>query len=137
MSYELFNERGDSFNFNFTSWPYYLALAEEYGWQPAGTDAPDGRAGDWSGTYCTNDGQWVSAVDAEAIANALQQAVDNHDPARVERSCEMARMRTADVREAIQVATGCDFFGGRVDRYNTPFLREMIAFFRKGRFQIW
>ena len=54
---------GGTERFSVTSWCKVLELAFEYGWRPAGTQAPtfqqadDGTAEtaeDWSGTYLTN-----------------------------------------------------------------------------------
>jgi len=67
MSFELRNETGDRFRFSNRGWGFYLNLAEEYGWTAAGTLSPDdmGQFADWPKTYDTNDGQWVSAQDAD------------------------------------------------------------------------
>ena len=131
MSFDLRNETGESFRFSNSGWGFYLNLGEEYGWQPAGTHPPEGiDASAWPKTYDSNDGQWISAEDAERLAGALQRALD--DPARVERASVIAKARTA----AVRAATGSDY-EVRVEGDDTPFLRDMIGFFQKGRFQIW
>ena len=84
----------------------------------------------WPKTYDTNNGQWVSAQDADELAKALQKALDN--PKRMERSSAVAQARS----EAVSAATGAPY-EVRVEGDDTTFIREMIGFFKKGRFQIW
>jgi hypothetical protein len=82
------NGAGGSFRWNFFSWPRLLQIAEDYGWEPAGTlppeptpedeeDTEEKAEGDraWSGSYTTNDGQVVTAEDAANLADALEQAL--------------------------------------------------------------
>jgi hypothetical protein len=138
MGFDLINEKGDRFEFCYSDWGFYLRLAVKFGWQPAGTEAPTGKFGwqpagteAWPGTYETSDGQRVSSVDAEALASALQRAMD--DPEWVESSREIARARAGAVRIA-----GSDYEVRATVRGDVmPFLRDMIAFFCKGRFRIW
>jgi hypothetical protein len=132
MSFDLHNEKGERFSFRSSGWNYYRNLAGEYGWQPAGTLPPDGLpdSDSWSKTYDSNDGQWVSDEDAEALARALQAALD--DPRRVERLTLAAKAES----EALSQATGrtCRV---RVETDDAAHIRQMIEFFRKGRFKIW
>lgn len=131
MSFELRNEKGDSFRFSNSGWGFYLNLAEEYGWTAAGTLPPEnmGQLTVWPKTYDSNDGQWVSARDAAELARALQRALD--DPKRAERASAVARARS----EAVRIATGRSY-EIRVEGDDTSFIREVIGFFQKGRFQI-
>ena len=57
-------------------WEKALSVAEEYGWEPAGTDPPYGRWGDYG--YLIRRGQVVHADDAEALADALEEALDDN-----------------------------------------------------------
>jgi len=138
MGFDLINEKGDRFEFSQWDWGFYLNVAEKYGWQPAGTEAPTGKFGwqpagteAWPGTYETSDGQRVSSVDAEALASALQRAMD--DPEWVERSREIARARAG----AVRIAGSAYEVRATVRGDVMPFLRDMIAFFRQGGFRIW
>ncbi|MDB6035783.1 MAG: hypothetical protein JWM16_6121 [Verrucomicrobiales bacterium] len=132
MSFDLHSERGERFKFSSAGWEYYLSLAGEYGWQAAGTLPPDGipDSDSWPKTYDSSDGQCVSEVDAEALAAALQAALD--DPRRVERLTIAAKAES----EALSQATGrpCQV---RVETDDAVYIGQMIEFFRKGRFKIW
>jgi hypothetical protein len=132
MSFDLRNENGDSFRFSNSGWGFYLTLAEVHGWQMAGTLPPDGMPNPetWPKTYDSNDGQWVSAEDAESIARALQSALE--DPKRSERSAAVAQARSAAVSQALGRPHQIGVIGD-----DTEYIRQMIEFFRKGRFQIW
>jgi len=132
MSFDLQSERGERFRFSSAGWGYYLNLAGEYGWQAAGTLPPDGMSDSdsWPKTYDSNDGQWVSAADASALARALQSALD--DPRRVERLTLAAKAES----EALSQATGrpCQV---RVETDDAVYIGQIIEFFRKGGFKIW
>jgi hypothetical protein len=82
MGMDLFDERGSDLRFPPSGWALALNLAEAYGWVPDGTTLPDaGEEEDIPGTghYDTNDGQWVSAVDAAALADACERAITAGD----------------------------------------------------------
>jgi hypothetical protein len=87
---------GGEISFNIFAWAKVLDLAQQYGWEPAGTEAPDFevkdedgnvdhelseqlscRAEDWDGNYSTNDFQSVTEHDAANIADALERALDD------------------------------------------------------------
>jgi hypothetical protein len=60
-------------------WIEVLCVAETYGWQPMGTVLPEycGRSAEgWTGSYTGNNGQIVTAEDANGIADALMRALD-------------------------------------------------------------
>ena len=61
-------------------WVECLTLAEVFGWNPAGTEAPSGcqpcSADDWGGNYWTNDYQQVTDDDARAFAAALRRGIE-------------------------------------------------------------
>jgi len=89
--------KGGYFRFSNYAWHAALELAHEYGWEPAGTEAPevtvyapDGvivdevgtrterqRYTNWGGGYFTNEYQVVSDEDAANIADALERALDD------------------------------------------------------------
>ena len=89
------NQNGDNYDIPVSTWRYMLKLAEQFGWQPVGTqpDAgylkqrardPDGgfdqRMADelisrWNGTYMTQDHQRVTYADALNMAFALEEAL--------------------------------------------------------------
>ncbi len=94
MGMDISNGNGEDRRFSGGSWIGLLNLAHEYGWQPAGTEigglyseeppedanhtrlVPVEQAGteSWDGNYTSNDGQLISAEDADAIADALERA---------------------------------------------------------------
>jgi hypothetical protein len=83
MSYELFNPYTTiSRKFSRQFWSKALDLAELYGWQPIGTEAPSTHDFhelnvEWDGTYLTNDGQIIKAEDALCLAATLEKALDD------------------------------------------------------------
>jgi hypothetical protein len=95
MGVDLYGKQGHMY-FNWTGWRKILALANQYGWQPMGTQAPgpllsvEGEElepgwndDDWKGDYFSNDRQRVTAEDAVNIAAALERAPEDifdHDP---------------------------------------------------------
>lgn len=88
MGYDLFGGE-DKMSIQSWYWPVLLDIAENNGWKPEGTKAPDPQLWseglleqapkpneDWCGSYCSNDWQEVSATDALNLANALGKAVE-------------------------------------------------------------
>jgi hypothetical protein len=73
MGVDLIGHEGKSLGA--ATWDGLLELAVAFGWEPAGTTAPDYYEGPWRGTYCSNDGQRVSDKDARAISEALYRAL--------------------------------------------------------------
>ena len=62
-------------------WVECLTLAEVFGWNPAGTEAPSVCVQgvitrDWGGNYWTNDYQQVTDDDARAFAEALRRGIE-------------------------------------------------------------
>ena len=80
---------GDRIDFTcrLSAWVEILRLAKFAGWEPAGTERPYWLRGDvpdealnacydgWDGGYLSNDGQFVTATDATALADALERAL--------------------------------------------------------------
>ncbi|MCA1963923.1 MAG: hypothetical protein LDL31_08270 [Prosthecobacter sp.] len=73
----ILKRRGDSFRWKFDSWEAVLELAQEFGWQPAGTKPPRGtRVADWDADdYVSCNGQQMTAPDVAAMADALSKAL--------------------------------------------------------------
>jgi hypothetical protein len=72
--------RGDDvFSVSVYTWQRAYALAIEGGWEPRGTLPPKGLSKkertEWQGTYDSNDGQFIAAVDAANMAAALEKMV--------------------------------------------------------------
>ncbi len=88
MGMDLTNVAGGTARFSNRSWRNVLKLAYEYGWRPLGTEIedewivvetgePTRQIDDWNGGYFTNDLQWVTEEDAERIADALEDALED------------------------------------------------------------
>ncbi len=62
-----------------SGWYEILKIAENNGWMPEGTEAPENwdsrRNGEWKGGYTSNDYQFVTGTDAQALVAALRKAV--------------------------------------------------------------
>jgi hypothetical protein len=89
-SIDLWGECGD-FALASGWWSRMLTLAQQYGWQPQGTEPPDpmwewdGDPATWEGSYWPAVGQQVSAADAQALGEALERAlpdIPDHDALR-------------------------------------------------------
>ena len=124
---DLNSESGETLRFTIGAWAYYLDLAERHGWIPSGTYPPDYWADprDWNGDYFSNDGQWVSALDARSVADALERALDHSS--RVEKS-EIHAISNCNLDEL-------EFAERAAPR--REFALKIIAFLRAGAFQIW
>jgi hypothetical protein len=72
---KLISQSGERFGVGVGSWLCLLVIAQNHGWQPAGSLAPAGFVGEWNGTYQYNQGQPVSAEDAQGLAEALERAL--------------------------------------------------------------
>lgn len=80
LIYRLYNENGNDYRFNISSFGPIVRLAKIGGWLPAGTlyYNDDGSLDtDWDGGYFTNDQQIVTAKDAAAWADALEKMLDD------------------------------------------------------------
>ena len=78
MGKDLHSKSGDWWYWTNIAWDKILSLAQTYGWESAGTEQPPySLSSCWEGQYITNDGQLVTAVDAKAIGNALENALDD------------------------------------------------------------
>jgi len=83
MGYDLSNSAGAYERFTVAGWELALAVAEGYGWQPAGTPPPatwdEASRGRWDNDYFRNEGQEVSPADAASLAAALERAIASAD----------------------------------------------------------
>jgi hypothetical protein len=120
MGVDLANSHGQNQHLNWPGWTYIMTLALAHGWKPLGTRLSDdyGIDPDWDGGYGSNDGQVVTAEDADALATALERALACHP-------CDDVCVHGEPRDEVI-----C-FREGRA------WLRQMIAFFRQGGFAIY
>lgn len=74
MGMDLMGRGGLSINWK--GWHAVLTIAHEFGWQPEGTEQPDGWSGEvWDGDYFSNDLQYVTDSDARSMATALEKAI--------------------------------------------------------------
>lgn len=82
MTFDLTWHDSTHINLPRAMWVSMLKLASSKGWEPAGTEVPDGWDGEWKGTYMANAGQRVTDTDAGNLADALGSAlpdVPDHD----------------------------------------------------------
>lgn len=147
------DETGETFfipmnmGFSHLEWRKLLLLAISYGWEPVGTlknqsleeIQPWGAVinDPWDEDYMANAGQIVTAEDAKALAYALESCLDDIP------DCKMPEIlighpiqignRMVTFTEANPELHPFEFFGGQ-NKYK---LIEMIAFCRKGPFEIW
>jgi hypothetical protein len=127
---------GGEFFWNFFSWPRLLQIAEEYGWEPAGTLPPEymemPEEGQWSGDYTSNDQQTVTAEDAWQLAEALERALDDIPeedvlaPYRTETGMIQLTPDTPEIDDL-------DWFCGPKHKDH---IRKFLQFCRAGSFQI-
>jgi hypothetical protein len=113
-----------------------LELARQYGWQPQGTEPPEGveSPDEWEGEYGSSDGQRVTAADAAALADALTAAVA--DPNLHVRVIQMDSEQRSEVRRQVGPELAASFVGVRDFEEYRACLREFIEFCRNGAFRI-
>lgn len=170
MTIELIREGDNTFHFlYFGIWQKVLELARMYGWQPEGTSEPpnwreqkaareheqqdfdpyepqakesDALPEVWMGQYDLYLGEQVNAHDADAIADALQQALDDlPDNDMPDRTIE-TEMEEIDQENQISISFYIiepnkalnlfEVFGGQYKQE----LIDFIAFCRRGGFHI-
>ena len=73
----------EEMGFNWSGWRKILEIAFNHGWKPTGTvndiDQDGKPIQDWSGTYFSNDYQYVTDEDAKNLAEALERAISEFD----------------------------------------------------------
>jgi hypothetical protein len=67
--------RGGWQSFTLSQWSDILIRANKHGWEPLGTRIAKSKDPKWEGGYCSNEGQLVVAVDARALAAALERSL--------------------------------------------------------------
>jgi hypothetical protein len=108
MSMDFTSESGSRLYPSGSAWSFFLRLAEEYGWNPAGSVPPEGvQASEWDGGYDSNDGQRVTREDAAAMAAALERVLT--DPAGDARQRTVNQKLNEDVRAVAKEKFGIDF----------------------------
>jgi hypothetical protein len=145
MEMDLSGSGGD-FHFNIFAWEQVLKLAQMYGWEPAGTEAPqriededavDREENAWEGGYWTNDGQRVSAEDAQNLAEALKKALpDIPDHDALENKSKEIMTQDGPIR-VIPINADVNPLESFSGRKGKRYLRKFITFCRAGGFVIW
>ena len=136
MGFDFTNDRGTYLRFSPSGWALALMIGENYGWQPEGTTLPrpagEASASEWSGEYATNEGQRVSASDANALAAACERALA--DPVYEQRAVDtLRRIRGELAQELGQTPEPVD--NAEVIKFRER-LKQLIAFCREGSFII-
>jgi len=129
---------GRVFHLNWTGWNFYLELAFEQEWRPAGTVPPDiDNSVECRGGYYSNDGSKVTAEDAIGIAEALEKSLEdvpNRDAmAGKVISLMMPDGKIIKVFQSDTAVTAHEYFSGEGKKW----VLEFIAFCREGPFDIW
>ena len=135
-----FSGAGGAFSMHCGSWCKALQLARQYGWQPAGTVAPDygpeyPPLTDWNGEYVSNSYQEVTDSDAKNLADALDRAL-----------ADVPRQNTIKDKKLIISINGVSYEATPLDACISPLdyfsggcsqlLVEIIALCRAGHFFI-
>jgi len=121
-------------------WAEIMKFARLYGWEPAETlppeDADEEERANWTGSYMHNSGQSVRPTDALALAEALERGLPDLPD-------EYAAKHKAIVEEtdgqptSILVPVGAPISPiEALSGPNKEAVRELIAFCRKGGFEI-
>jgi hypothetical protein len=136
MGVDLYSDSGDDTGFGYMGWSMVLQLAQQYGWQPQGTEPPEGMDNpqEWAGGYGSSDGQRVTAADAKALAEALAAAVA--DPNLHVAVMRMDSEQRRDVQARVGPELAASFVGVRDFEEYRRCLRDFSEFCRKGPFVI-
>lgn len=164
-------EKGYRAHLSGGAWSKALNLAVAYGWTPAGTLTPPHwqdpgfmeDAGwkvipEWDGGYNTNDGQLVTAEDAKALADALENSLDDIPDCEMPSILKEVRMGEPNEPTGEPVIDHLllsefasalpeplsfiipnvhlhpfEFFGGK----NKQCIKQLISLCQKGSFTIW
>lgn len=147
MGYDLCNETGETFRFNFTEYPQVIELALKYGWKPKGTKIPHWHdemyeeRDDWPGIYCSNDYQVVSAEDTNNMADALDRSLPDilAKPVYSVDEKDVMKIKCDDgtILEGVPLGYYDDldpvsFWGGR-----PQLIKDFIKFLRLGSYETW
>jgi len=136
MTYDFENRAGETFGFNQFFGPVLLELAKRYGWEPQGTEPPeywaDEEPHEWRGQYIGNQGQIVTALDANALADAMEAV-----PADPNIALVLYELRP-DIQKQADEWT---YFPTTIASFTSPdsyrsALQKFVIFCRKGEFEI-
>jgi hypothetical protein len=128
MGMDLVNSKEKYFRWNIFFWGYVLRLGTMFGWEGSGTHLELEGDDKWDGNYWTNDGQWVTADDAFALADALERAlseIPSDASKQADQTVHLSRENQA--KDALLKR-----FVGDED-----YLQEFISFCREGGFNIY
>jgi hypothetical protein len=140
MTVYLSSKKEGGFHFNNCAWSKILNLAEQYGWEPAGTidpywaDEPDTH--EWNGNYTSHDGQAVKSEDAENMADALEKSLK--DIRAVDRDTVVERI----IRENPEHSWGPSWYMTPHEFWGTgskgkQIIKDLIKFCKQGGFRIF
>ncbi len=130
MGFDLTNDAGQSARFSPSGWALALTLAEHYGWKPAGTKL---ERPNWSGEYATNEGQRVTASDAQSLADACERALV--DPDYLPRISDIKQQIDAEVARQVPGSTRREIRSEEMLAFRER-LKDLVAFCREGAFVI-
>ncbi len=125
MGYKLVNTNGEKLIFDLKGWGLLLHMAEQYGWRPAGTDAPMeafAPKGVWDGNYYAK-----AACLTKTLDDLLDHDTSGEESKRTFTSFEEWRTFEPTLAEALR------FFSGSGKQK----VQDIIAFCRKGGFYIY
>jgi len=86
----------------------------------------------WDGSYTTSDGQWVSQLDAAALASALELALRQEHKGTFAPTLDSGTQRAMNEAGFIPV----EFDYPTFIENNRTLLRDLAAFCRAGAFQV-
>ncbi len=135
-AYDAMEATGAYFRFNYVAWPKALELARFYGWEPEHDEM----------YYPFNEGQVVSAADANNLAAALERAVESLAQVTSIQPSHgvLLAHQKSPLQQAVSQLVGEDtIIGPRADLSpeafwadNADTLRRFIRFARQGAFRI-
>ncbi len=142
MGMALGRDNGDYFGVSYSLWSAMLELSQRWGWQPTGTEPPQGMAAEnWGGSYYSSDGQRCRVEDAFRLAEAIDRFLSGVPP--------FSGVTPADEeRERLRrfVTTAELHFGGHPvgephawlgSDEGRRFLCGFVLFCQKGAFDLW
>ena len=131
MGYDLTSSSGQTHRWKVLGWWHLLNLAREHGWSPRGTEPPGDAAPGWDGNYFHNEGQWVTADDAAALADALERLLT--DPNREAVAASLASRMSQAVADSTEPSPD----PSDVLRYPLAFIRGMLGQFGQNSIGLW
>jgi hypothetical protein len=132
------SEDGEKIDFTLKGWGLLLHMAENFGWQPAGTNAPKREFPPqkvWDGNYYAKAGQFVTSEDARALAACLAKGLlDLGDQETTSKAWERTFTTSEEWRTfRPTLSDALTFFSGPGKQK----VQNFIDFCRKGGFSIY